>query len=124
MLSFRSFAISSTTLHQIVPLGPADRMLSYLPLAHVFEGAVVFASSLRHGFQVFFNESLATFSADLRRARPTLFLSVPRLWMKFQLGVLAKLPQDKLSALLNNPQADLVGSSTSRLPIFCCSTYP
>lgn len=104
MLSFRSFAVSSTTLHQIVPLGPADRMLSYLPLAHVFEGAVVFASSLRHGFQVFFNDSLATFAADLRRARPTLFLSVPRLWMKFQLGVLAKLPQDKLSALLNNPQ--------------------
>ncbi|MGQ0622984.1 MAG: AMP-binding protein [Panacagrimonas sp.] len=103
MLGFKSFALSSALLHQVLPLGPQDRMLSYLPLAHVFEGAAVFASSLRHGFQVFFNESLATFAADLRRARPTVFHSVPRLWLKFQLGVLAKLPQEKLAALLADP---------------------
>ncbi|MDE0852931.1 MAG: AMP-binding protein, partial [Nevskia sp.] len=103
MLSFESFDVSSTILSQITELGADDRMLSYLPLAHVFEGAAVFASSLRVGFQVFFNESLQTFGADLRRARPTIFLSVPRLWSKFQQGVLAKIPQEKLDALLGDP---------------------
>jgi long-subunit acyl-CoA synthetase (AMP-forming) len=40
---------------------------------------------------------------DLRRARPTLFLSVPRLWLKFQAGVQQKLPAKKLERLLGIP---------------------
>lgn len=104
MLSFRSYAVSSTMLAQIVPIGECDRLLSYLPLAHVFEAAAVFATALRYGAQVFFNESLKTFSADIQRARPTIFHSVPRLWLKFQLGVLAKLPQSTLDALLADPE--------------------
>mgnify|MGYP004147200259 CR=1 FL=1 len=31
---------------------------------------------------------------DLNRAKPTLFISVPRLWLKFQLGVFKKLPKN------------------------------
>ena len=59
--------------------------------------------ALRYGLHVYFNESLATFAADLKRARPTVFLSVPRLWVKFQLGILQQLPQEKIDALLANP---------------------
>jgi long-chain acyl-CoA synthetase len=40
---------------------------------------------------------------DLRDARVTAFLSVPRLWMKFQAGVLANLPQKKLDLMLRIP---------------------
>ena len=36
---------------------------------------------------------------DVQRARPTVFHSVPRLWLKFQQGVLKKMPQKKLSTL-------------------------
>jgi long-chain acyl-CoA synthetase len=39
----------------------------------------------------------------VRRARPTIFGSVPRLWMKFQSGVLQKMPQKKLDRLLSIP---------------------
>jgi long-chain acyl-CoA synthetase len=52
---------------------------------------------------VTFNESLETFVDDLKSARVTSFLSVPRLWMKFQAGVLANLPQKKLDRLLKIP---------------------
>ena len=103
MLSFRSFAVGAGVLDQILPLGPSDRMLSYLPLAHVFEGAAVFASSLRYGFKVYFSESLATFSVDMQRAQPTIFHSVPRLWEKFRLGILSKMPEHELDALLRDP---------------------
>jgi long-chain acyl-CoA synthetase len=103
MITFGAFAVSSNILGQIVPANTMDRMMSYLPMAHVFEGAAVLASSLRNGFRVYFNDSLASFAADLRRARPTIFHSVPRLWVKFQLGVLSKLPQETLDALLQNP---------------------
>ena len=52
---------------------------------------------------MFSAESLDTFVADLNRARPTLFISVPRLWLKFQLGVFQKLPEKKLNLLLKLP---------------------
>lgn len=80
-----------------------DRMLSYLPLAHVAERWLVEAASIRAGFRVYFAESLDTFVADLRRARPTHFISVPRLWTKFQQGVFSKLPKKKLDVLFRVP---------------------
>jgi long-chain acyl-CoA synthetase len=39
----------------------------------------------------------------MNRAKPTLFISVPRLWLKFQQGVTAKMPQAKLNRLLSIP---------------------
>jgi long-subunit acyl-CoA synthetase (AMP-forming) len=80
-----------------------DRALSYLPLAHVFERAYIECTSLIGGGHIFFAEALETFVQDLKRARPTLFLSVPRLWLKFQLGVFAKMPPKKLDLLLSIP---------------------
>ncbi len=80
------------------------RVLSYLPLAHVFERAVVECASFISGqLHVFFAESLDTFALDLQRARPTIFVSVPRLWLKFQQAVFAKIPQKKLDFLLRIP---------------------
>jgi len=89
-----------------------SRMLSYLPLAHSFERSWVEASSLVDGrTQLFFAESLETFLHDLQRARPTLFISVPRLWLKFQQGVFAKMPPAKLDRLLAVP---LLGKLVAR----------
>jgi long-subunit acyl-CoA synthetase (AMP-forming) len=89
-----------------------NRILSYLPLAHVFERAWVGASSLMHGkTHVFFAESLDSFIQDLNRARPTMFISVPRLWLKFQQGVFSKMPPAKLNVLLSIP---LVGGLVRR----------
>ena len=82
---------------------PDDRMLSYLPLAHVFERAYIACASLMAGGRVFFADSPATFLADLRRARPTLFLSVPRLWEKFREGVLRQIPERPLDWVLRVP---------------------
>jgi len=81
----------------------SDRGFSYLPLAHVFERAYVECASLVSGEEIFFAESLDTFVADLKRARPTLFISVPRLWLKFQLGVFKKMPPGKLAFYLKIP---------------------
>lgn len=71
---------------------PSDRMLSYLPLAHCSERQAVEAASLCFGFRVFFNDSRETFAQDLRRARPTIFLSVPRLWIKFHRSLNQRVP--------------------------------
>jgi long-chain acyl-CoA synthetase len=78
-------------------------MLSYLPLSHVAERTLVEHGLLATGMHIFFAESLDTFTQDLQRARPTAFFSVPRLWVKFQQGVLAKMPAAKLDRLLKIP---------------------
>jgi long-chain acyl-CoA synthetase len=118
-----------------------NRILSYLPLAHVFERAWVECASFVDGkTHVFFAESLDTFVADLNRARPTTFISVPRLWLKFQQGVFAKMPPKKLNRLLGIPilggivkrkvlknlgldQALLAGSGSAPIPADLINWY-
>ena len=103
MHTFGSFAWALDTGIQRLPMGPDDRMLSYLPLAHVVERVLVEHGWLRTGMHVFFAESLETFAADLQRSRPTIFFSVPRLWVKFQQGIHHKMPPAKLNRLLSIP---------------------
>lgn len=103
MLSFRNMAFAAAGGTEVLGVGPDERMLSYLPLAHVFERTFVELGSLYTGFHLFFAESLDTFVQDLQRAQPTLFLSVPRLWVKFQHGVLQKMPKKKLDRLMKIP---------------------
>ena len=103
MQSFRSFQLCGSLLNELFPLTAQDRMLSYLPLAHVAERLIVENASTYHGFKVYFAESLETFVNDLRRAKPTMFFSVPRLWTKFHLGVCAKLPLKKQRLLFRIP---------------------
>jgi long-chain acyl-CoA synthetase len=103
MHSFATFAWALGTGLRRIPLGPDTRMLSYLPLAHVAERSLVEHALLATGMHVFFAESLETFTADMQRARPTVFFSVPRLWVKFQQAVDAKMPPARLQGLLKIP---------------------
>ncbi|MEK6805109.1 MAG: AMP-binding protein [Pseudomonadota bacterium] len=105
MISFNAMMETPKGLHQIdgaeVKFG--DRVLSYLPLAHAAERAVLEAPALYNGLHVYFAWSLETFLDDLRRARPVFFFSVPRLWTKFYLGVCEKLPLEKQKKLFRIP---------------------
>ncbi|MBK7119036.1 MAG: AMP-binding protein [Comamonadaceae bacterium] len=103
MQSFGTFAWSITSGLKRVPLDQNGRVLSFLPLAHVAERMVVEHGLLATGMHVFFAESLETFVADIQRARPTVFFAVPRLWVKFQQGVQAKMPPEKMAMLLKIP---------------------
>jgi long-subunit acyl-CoA synthetase (AMP-forming) len=103
MISFKAMAIAASGVAQALEMYSSDRMLSYLPLAHVFERYAVEQSSLFVGSQLFFADGLTTFLEDLRRARPTVFISVPRLWSKFQLGVFQKMQAHELAFLLKIP---------------------
>jgi long-chain acyl-CoA synthetase len=103
MHGFGGIAAAGHGLIRAVDVTASDRMLSYLPLAHVMERAACETISLLSGMQLFFAESVATFLQDLKRARPSLFVSVPRLWLQFQLGALQKLQPLGLDRLLGVP---------------------
>ena len=111
MHSFGNFAWALDSGIRRIPMSEADRMLSYLPLAHVVERVLVEHGWLRTGMRLYFAESLETFTADIQRAHPTIFFSVPRLWVKFQHGVHHKMPPAKLNRLLAIP---LIGAIVRR----------
>jgi len=103
MHSFATFAWSMAAVRKRLGSDESSRILSYLPLSHVAERTVVEHNLLASSLRVYFAESLETFAADMQRARPTVFFSVPRLWVKFQQGVVAKMPPQKLDRLLSIP---------------------
>lgn len=102
MHSFRTMDHSRAII-DLAAITADERFISYLPLAHVAERALLEATTIIVGYPVWFVESLQTFVADVQRARPTVFGSVPRLWMQFQAGVHAKVAPDRLQRLLRIP---------------------
>tara|TARA_B110000211_G_scaffold219902_1_gene266053 strand:- start:3981 stop:5693 length:1713 start_codon:yes stop_codon:yes gene_type:complete len=92
MHDFRTLVHVAHNMEDQFGLTAEDRLLSYLPMAHCLERVIIETVSLHTGCHIFFADSLDTFVADLGRARPTMFISVPRLWMKFQSGINDKIP--------------------------------
>ena len=108
MVNFGAFSRAaqgvSNYLRQQFGDAAESRVLSYLPLAHSMDRTWSEGCALVDGrTHVFFAQALDTFLQDLQRARPTLFGSVPRLWVKFQQGVFAKMPPARLDRLLGLP---------------------
>ncbi|MFB9214823.1 AMP-binding protein [Vibrio sinaloensis] len=103
MLTYGAFSWSVQQLIDHIGIQENDRLFSYLPLAHITERVYIFGSSIQGGVQTAFPESLDTFIEDVKMQRPTLFISVPRLWTLFQQRIQDKLPQKKLNILLKIP---------------------
>jgi len=78
-------------------------LISYLPLAHVYERTAVQLGSVVIPCDVSFVESLDKFAHNLQEVQPTLFTGVPRIWGVFQQKIEAKLPPKKLDLLLKIP---------------------
>jgi long-chain acyl-CoA synthetase len=106
MHSFAAFAWVIQKSLQRFPDSEDSRRLSYLPLSHVAERLQIEHGLLALGSRVYFTESLETFAEDMRRARPTRFFSVPRLWTKFQQAVFAQMPAATLEKLLESPDGN------------------
>lgn len=103
MHSFRSMTRAAQALNERFGMSSEDRCLSYLPLAHAMERWLLESQGFIAGFKIFFTKSPDTFVQDIQRARPTVFVSVPRLWSKFQLGVHQEVPPEQLNRLLKIP---------------------
>ncbi len=102
--SFYNFAWAVSTGKVVFGLEDGkDVLFSYLPLSHIAERMLIEMAAVYCNFEICFAESLDLFVANLAEAQPTIFLGVPRIWTKFQMGILAKLPQKKLDILLAIP---------------------
>ena len=111
VISYGAYAYASEAARAAIDAGPDDHLFSYLPLAHITERTCTAGPAIYGGCECSFVESLETFPRDLKRASPTIFISVPRLWVKFQSGVHAKIPPTKLKILLSLP---IVGKAVAK----------
>ncbi len=68
---------------------PGKKVLSFLPLNHVFERMVTYVYFIS-GLSIWFAESLETIGENLREVRPTGFTTVPRLLEKVYEKIVAK----------------------------------
>ena len=103
MISFDAIRHAANTLLDWAQITTPQVFFSYLPLAHAAERLVIESVGLYNGSRIHFASSLDTFADDLRDAAPTIFLAVPRIWLKFQQGIEARIAPATLQRLLNLP---------------------
>ncbi|MGC8461077.1 MAG: AMP-dependent synthetase/ligase [Candidatus Dormibacteria bacterium] len=81
-LSHKNVSAAQQSIAGVVRTTPEDRILSYLPLAHIAERDVSEFRSYLTGCQVYFLDSFPKLAERLKLVRPTQFLGVPRVWEK------------------------------------------
>jgi long-subunit acyl-CoA synthetase (AMP-forming) len=69
-----------------------DVMISYLPLAHIAERMAGHMLNVYNGHRLYFAEDLLHLGENVKDARPTFMFGVPRIWEKYQAGVMSRLP--------------------------------
>ncbi|MDQ6981993.1 MAG: long-chain fatty acid--CoA ligase [Mariprofundus sp.] len=74
-----------------VPVYPADLFLSFLPASHAFERTVGHFLPTACGSEIAYAEAVTTLLRDMPEVKPTIMISVPRLYEKIYAGVQAKL---------------------------------
>ena len=67
--------------------------LSFLPLSHVLERTIGYYGPIYRGSTVAFAQSTQTLLEDMKEIRPTVLISVPRIYEKVRAGVLSKVAE-------------------------------
>jgi long-chain acyl-CoA synthetase len=70
-----------------VDLGPHDRVLAFLPSAHIAQRVGIELLPLAIGMAVHFSESLARMPHEFKTVKPTFFLAPPRVWERVYASV-------------------------------------
>jgi long-chain acyl-CoA synthetase len=87
LLSHWNIASNVAAVHEIFPIFPEDRSLSFLPWAHVFGQSVELHVLLSNGASMGICESADKILANLADVQPTLLFSVPRVFNKLYAAV-------------------------------------
>ncbi len=88
MLTHDNIISNFSAILPIVPVHPQTKVLSYLPLCHIYERMMIYAWHYL-GIPIYYAESLGTIADNLREVQPTIFTTVPRLLEKFYDRIIA-----------------------------------
>ena len=93
MLSHHNIVYNAYAALLTFPINEGDSMLSFLPLSHTFERTVGYYISVMAGVTVAYARSIALLSEDLKIIRPTIMVSVPRIYERIYGAIHAKLAE-------------------------------
>lgn len=93
MLTHDNISSNVTALRDLIPFLATDVALSFLPLSHIFERTIGHYLMFATGTSIAYAESIATVADDMVEVRPTIMVSVPRLYEKMYARVLESASQ-------------------------------
>ncbi|MGO9547095.1 MAG: AMP-dependent synthetase/ligase [Rhodomicrobium sp.] len=94
-LSHGALAAGVNIAGQMLEMDEKDRMLSYLPLAHIAERILTTHFQLSAGNEVYFARSMLELGQHLTEVRPTIFFGVPRVFEKMASAAQLQIAQAK-----------------------------
>lgn len=83
LLTHRNFLSNVEAVNEMIPVRKNDVFLSFLPLSHVLERMAGYYMPLFHGATIAYAESSKQVPQNLKEVRPTVLISVPRIFEKF-----------------------------------------
>ncbi|HEY6034846.1 MAG TPA: long-chain fatty acid--CoA ligase [Kofleriaceae bacterium] len=93
LLSHDNIASTVNTLHEIFPLEPDDRSLSFLPWAHVYGQVAEVHWLMSIGSSAALNDEIANLLPNLAAVRPTILFSVPNIFNRIYEAVNEQIAQ-------------------------------
>ncbi len=93
MLSHRNLLSNAYASLCAVPAGPDDDFLSFLPLSHTLERTAGYYLPMISGATVTFARSIPQLAEDLQIVRPTVLISVPRIYERVHNRLRAQLEE-------------------------------
>ena len=88
MLTHQNFIFNAEAAVTVVPVDEDDTLLSFLPLTHVLERtAGYYAPLVCRGSCIAYAESAKTLPENLKEVKPTILVSIPRVFEKIHTGI-------------------------------------
>ena len=87
LTTHRALVANADMAPQVLPLGPQDAGLAFLPSAHIAQRVVMQFVPLTLGTPIWFSESLTQLPHEMRSVRPTFLLAPPRVWERIYASI-------------------------------------
>lgn len=100
MLSHRNVIANVRGIVAVMPVQASDLFLSFLPLSHTFERTVGYYLPMAAGATVAYARSVALLTEDLLTVRPTILVSVPRIYERAQAALRESVRDSRLRGWL------------------------
>lgn len=91
MLSHHNILTNAHSCLQVIPVTHKDLLLSFLPLSHTFERTSGYYAPMMGGATIAYARSIQQLQEDLLALRPTIIISVPRIYERVYANIRAKL---------------------------------
>ena len=91
VLSHRNFLSNVEAVNEVIPVKENDIFLSFLPLSHALERLAGYYMPICYGATIAYAESIKQLPINLREVQPTIMISVPRVFEKFNDGIWDKI---------------------------------